>query len=173
MHFWVWGILRRWSACAPTAYEVVRDCWIFEKHCSRLLSNDSPMGLQSPIRLKKTYFVSNQNCASPTARLWPRRPVRPEIMLIFTTAKRLLCRSRWPLGLRRRSAAAWLLRLWVRIPLRAWIFVSWLYAVLSCVGRGLCDWLITCPEESYVLLCVINKSQYRGENKAEIWGVVP
>jgi hypothetical protein len=26
MHFRVWGILRRWSACAPTACEVVRDC---------------------------------------------------------------------------------------------------------------------------------------------------
>jgi hypothetical protein len=29
--------------------------------------------------------------------------------------------------------------------------VCWLclYSVLSCVGRGLCDWLITLPEESY------------------------
>jgi hypothetical protein len=34
MHFWVWGILRRWSVCAPTAYGVVRDCRRFEKHCS-------------------------------------------------------------------------------------------------------------------------------------------
>jgi hypothetical protein len=25
----------------------------------------------------------------------------------------------------------------------------YLYVVLSCVGRGLCDWLITRPEESY------------------------
>jgi hypothetical protein len=24
-----------------------------------------------------------------------------------------------------------------------------LYVVLSCVGKGLCDWLITRPEESY------------------------
>jgi hypothetical protein len=35
MRFWVWGVLRRWFACAPTAYEVVRDCWTFEKHCIR------------------------------------------------------------------------------------------------------------------------------------------
>jgi hypothetical protein len=28
-----------------------------------------------------------------------------------------------------------------------------LYVVLSCVGRGLCDGLITCPEKSY---CVSN-----------------
>jgi hypothetical protein len=29
----VWGSLRRWSACAPTAYEVARDCRMFEKYC--------------------------------------------------------------------------------------------------------------------------------------------
>ena len=33
------------------------------------------------------------------------------------------CRSQWPSGLRRRSAAARLLRSWVRIPPRAWMFV--------------------------------------------------
>jgi hypothetical protein len=33
-----------------------------------------------------------------------------------------------------------------------------LYVVLSCVGRGLCDGLITRPEESYrVSVCVIKK----------------
>jgi hypothetical protein len=31
MRFWVWGILRRWLECSPTAYEVVRDCRKFEK----------------------------------------------------------------------------------------------------------------------------------------------
>jgi hypothetical protein len=34
VHFWVWGIVWRWSAWAPTAYEVVRDCRKFEKHCT-------------------------------------------------------------------------------------------------------------------------------------------
>jgi hypothetical protein len=34
------------------------------------------------------------------------------------------CRSQWPRGLRRKSASAWLLGSWVRIPLRAWMFVS-------------------------------------------------
>jgi hypothetical protein len=29
------------------------------------------------------------------------------------------------------------------------MFLLCLYVVLSCVGRGLCDGLITCPEESY------------------------
>jgi hypothetical protein len=35
MHFWVWVILRRRSARAPTAYEVVRDCRKFYKHWYR------------------------------------------------------------------------------------------------------------------------------------------
>ena len=46
-----------------------------------------------------------------------------------------------------------LLRLWVRIPPGAWIFVCCDYRVLS--GRGLCDELITRPEESYRLWCVV------------------
>jgi hypothetical protein len=36
-------------------------------------------------------------------------------------------RSRWLRGLRRRSPAAWLLGSWVRIPLKAWKFVSCVY----------------------------------------------
>ena len=62
-------------------------------------------------------------------------------------------RSQWPRGLRRRSAAAHLLRSWVRIPPGAWIFVCCECCVLS--GRGLCDELITRPEESYRLWCVV------------------
>jgi hypothetical protein len=58
-----------------------------------------------------------------------------------------ICRYRWPRGLRLRSAAAWLLGLRVWIPLRVWIFVYWFH--MLCVGRGLCDGLITRPEESY------------------------
>ena len=48
-----------------------------------------------------------------------------------------------------RPAAARLLRSWVRIPPTAWIFVCCECRVLS--GRGLCDELITRPEESYRL----------------------
>jgi hypothetical protein len=33
--FWVWGILRIWSTCALTIYDVVRDCQQFEKHWCR------------------------------------------------------------------------------------------------------------------------------------------
>ena len=62
-------------------------------------------------------------------------------------------RSQWPRGLRRRSAAARLLRSWVRIPPGAWMSVCCDCCVLS--GRGLCDELITHPEESYQLWCVV------------------
>ena len=63
------------------------------------------------------------------------------------------CRSQWPRGLRCRSTAARLLRSWVRIPPWAWMFVCCECCVLS--GRGLCDELITRPEESYRLWCVV------------------
>ena len=45
------------------------------------------------------------------------------------------------------------LRSWVRIPPGAWIFVCCECRVLS--GRGLCDELITRPEESHWLWCVV------------------
>ena len=61
--------------------------------------------------------------------------------------------SQWPRGLMSRSAAALLLRSWVQIPPGAWIFVCCECRVLS--GRGLCDELITCPEESYRLRCFV------------------
>ena len=46
-----------------------------------------------------------------------------------------MCRSQWPWGLRRTSAAAGLLGLWVRIPTGAWMFVCCECCVMS--GRGL------------------------------------
>ena len=61
--------------------------------------------------------------------------------------------SHWQRGLRRRSTAARLLRSWVRIPPREWMFVCCECCVLS--GIGLCDELITRPEESYRLWCVV------------------
>jgi len=62
-------------------------------------------------------------------------------------------RSQWLRSLRCRSAASCLLRSWVRIPPGAWMFICCECCVLS--GRGLCDELITRPEESYPLWCVI------------------
>jgi len=53
----------------------------------------------------------------------------------------------------KRPHAARLLRSWVRFPPGAWIFVCCECRVLS--GRGLCDELITRPEESYRLWYVV------------------
>ena len=63
------------------------------------------------------------------------------------------CRSQWPRGLRRRSATARLLRLWVHIPQGAWMSDCCECFVLSRIG--LCDELIARPEESYRLWCVV------------------
>ena len=62
-------------------------------------------------------------------------------------------RSPWPHSLRLRSAAPRMLRLWVRIPPGAWMFVWYESCVLSC--RGICDELITHPEQAYLLWCVV------------------
>ena len=73
----------------------------------------------------------------------------------ITSVQSINSRSQWPRGLRGTSisAAAGLRRSWVRIPLVAWTSVCCECCVLS--GRGLCDELITRPEESYLLWCVV------------------
>jgi hypothetical protein len=65
----------------------------------------------------------------------------------------ILYRSQWPRGVRHGSAASRLLRSWVRIAPGAWMSVCCDCRVLS--GRGLCDELITLPEESYRLWWVV------------------
>jgi hypothetical protein len=85
-------------------------------------------------------------------------------------------RSQWPRGLRRRSTAARLLRSWVRIPPRAWMFVFCECCVLS--GRGLCDGLITRPEEFYrlwrVVVCEQETSKKRRLKPATwLWKIQP
>ena len=77
----------------------------------------------------------------------------------FNSWKQILCRtgkfwgSQWRCGLRRRSAAARLLRLWVGFPTGAWMSFCYKCCVLS--GRGLCVWLIIRTEKSYRLWCVV------------------
>jgi hypothetical protein len=71
-------------------------------------------------------------------------------------------RSKWPCGLRLRSAAERLLGSWVRIPPGAWMFVSCAVFVVS--GRGLCDGPIPRSEESYRLWCVSECDQVNINN---------
>jgi hypothetical protein len=65
----------------------------------------------------------------------------------------MLCWSQKSRVLRRRYIAAHLQRLWVRIPPGAWMFVCCECCVLS--DSGFCAELITRPEESYQLWCVV------------------
>jgi hypothetical protein len=86
------------------------------------------------------------------------------------------CRSQWPCGLRRRSSAARLLRSWVGIRPGAWIFVCCERCLLS--GRGICDGLITRPEESYrlwrVVVCDQETSKTRRLKPATgLWKIQP
>ena len=90
------------------------------------------------------------------------------ISYVYKGCMSLTCRSQWPRGLRRRSSAARLLRLWVRIPPAAWMFVCCECCVLS--GRGLCDGSTTRPEKSYrlwrVVVCDQETSKTRRLNPA-------
>ena len=65
-----------------------------------------------------------------------------------------------------------MLVLWVRIPPGAWLSVSCECCVLS--GRGLCDDLITLPDESYRVWCVWvwSRITVRGGHDPE-WGRTP
>jgi hypothetical protein len=53
----------------------------------------------------------------------------------------------------RSKSLARLLRLWVRIPPGSWMSVCCECCLLS--GRGLCDGLVTRPEEFYLLWCLV------------------
>jgi len=96
----------------------------------------------------------NYNCASSAITHFLTLFILISICIQFITLNHqvILGRSQWRLGIRRRFADARLLRLWVRIPPAAWMFVCCEWCVLS--GRGLYDKLITRPAESYRLWCV-------------------
>jgi hypothetical protein len=81
-------------------------------------------------------------------KLWPLDQEADQ----FKVCNENKSRSQWPRGLRCGSAVARKLRLWVRIQLEVWVFVSCECCVLS--GRGLCVGLITRPEDFYRVSCV-------------------
>jgi hypothetical protein len=84
-----------------------------------------------------------------------------------------LGRSQWPSGLRHRSAVARLLGSQVRIPLGAWMSVSCVYMLCCPVCRGLCDGLITRPEESYRVSNCVWLRNLKGGGQGPIWAVAP
>jgi hypothetical protein len=96
-------------------------------------------------------MLSTQKCNTPKWNAY------------FRVATLLACRSQWPRCLRRWSAAASRLRSWVRIAPVSWTSLSWDCCVLS--GTGLCDELITRPEEFYwlwrVIVCDLKTSWMR------------
>ena len=108
----------------------------------------------NPSKWFLSFWFPHQKCYthfySPT--LWATFPAH-FIFFDFITLIIFTCQSQWLRGLRRRSEATHLLRLWVWIPPGAWISVCCECCVLS--GRGLCNELITRPEESYLLCCVV------------------
>jgi hypothetical protein len=95
----------------------------------------------------------------------------------FTLPVSIKCRSHWPRGLRHGSAAARLLGLRVRIPPEAWMPVPCEWYVFS--SRGVCDGLITRPEESYFTLWCLFRTwpfSYGGGIKSyddQIFSVLP
>jgi hypothetical protein len=80
-------------------------------------------------------------------------------------------RSQWARGLRRGSAASCLRGVRVRILPNVWMSVSCDNCVVS--GRGLCDGLITRPEESYRVWCVwVWSWNLCNEEALDHWGLL-
>jgi hypothetical protein len=95
-------------------------------------------------------YTFHLNAAQTTQiRLFTKHKVNADVLKRTQSKKN---RSQWPRGLRRRSAAARLLGLWARIP-PGGLTVCRECCVL--LGKGLCDELITHPEESYRVWCVV------------------
>ena len=111
-------------------------------------------------------FIFFRTTIPTSLRCTTTLPFNPQIHIYGPGTKIMIyiyiCPSQWPRGLRHRSAAARLLRSWVWIPMGAWMFVCCECCVLW--GRGLCDELITRPEESYWLwgvVCDLETSRMR------------
>jgi hypothetical protein len=99
-------------------------------------------------RISQSYIRCFDYWAPPLP--WPDHRMLPDLIILIT----LVCRYKRPRSLRHRSAIARLLRLWVRIPKGTWKAVCCECCVVS--GWGLCDGLVTRPEESYWLWCVVD-----------------
>ena len=124
-----------------------------QRHCKEEIS---------PLFLSRQRVISEGTGMVATGMLlYTQQHTHPAL-----TSRRWVCRNSsyacyWkilPVPVAARSKAvgvrpARLLRLCVRIPPEAWMSVCCECCVLS--GRGLCDGLISRPEESYRLWCVV------------------
>jgi len=82
----------------------------------------------------------------------PRLTFLNKLYTQFKLYIKYCCRSEWPRGLRRGCGTACLLAGIVNLNPARDMTLSCEHCVLS--GRGLCDELISRPEESYRLWCV-------------------
>jgi hypothetical protein len=89
-----------------------------------------------------------------------KQALTPCIKVPFQKLHFVSCRSQWPRGLRRGSAAERLLGSWVRIPSGTRMFVS---CECLCCQVVLCDGPIPHPEESYRLWCVFQYDQVKNK----------
>ena len=87
-------------------------------------------------------------------RKGPLKPLGKDRWIILKCILRIR-RSQWPRGLRRSSAAARLLRLWVRIPPEAWIFIC--CSVVCCQVVSATSWSLVqrSPTDRSASLCVV------------------
>jgi len=99
-------------------------------------------------KLKTETKISRPFTTSPTAVTRFSWPVTDVITHSCTRKKNPV-----PVPVATRSAAAHLLRLWVRIPPGVWMPLCCDCCVLS--GIDCCDELITRPGESYHMWCVV------------------
>jgi hypothetical protein len=100
---------------------------------------------------RPTSWVTNSVIKEMKNAVWLRMTSSAIFQLLILKVN--ICLSRGLRGLRNGSAADRLLGLRVQIPPRPWVSVSCECCVLS--DEGLCGGLITGPEESYRLWCVV------------------
>ena len=134
--------------------------WIFSTYLQTILKykshrNHSSASRDVPCGRTDRHDEINSSFSKSCERVWKQ---------ILHSSNRNIRQSPWPRSLRCRSAAARLLRWWVRVPPGALMFVCCECCTLS--GRGLCDELITRQEECGASFCVIYKPR-------EWWGLDP
>jgi len=129
----------------------------FNHNCHWPEENKSFNTVTKPNRVQQVHWMMNTtvvtlcSCWSPvTSHLQYTTTVWIIYWVVHQYA--CICQSEWPHSLWHGSVANHLLGLLVQIPLGTWMPVSSEYCVLS--GKGLCDELITYPEESYLVWCV-------------------